>query len=78
MLNVYASCNKDTAFQDQSLLACKLSLDEMGVLFELPSIGSGDKDSVGAGEQNMGNLNDLAASENLKRAKWQWMTRWLD
>ena len=29
--------------QDQSLLACQLSLDEMGVLFELPTIGSGDK-----------------------------------
>lgn len=52
VLNVSTSCNKDTAFQDRSLLACKLSLDEMGVLFELPSIGSGDKEfcgSLGAG-----------------------------
>lgn len=31
--------------EDQSLLACQLSLDEMGVLFELPTIGSGDKAS---------------------------------
>lgn len=29
--------------EDQSLLACQLSLDELGVLFELPAIGSGDK-----------------------------------
>lgn len=31
--------------EDQSLLACQLSLDELGVLFELPAIGSGDKAS---------------------------------
>lgn len=48
VLNVSASCNEDTAFQDRSLLACKLSLDEMGVLFELPSIGSGDKEFCGS------------------------------
>lgn len=38
-------CPHAASAEDAGLLACKLSLDEIGALFELPAIGSGDKAS---------------------------------
>ncbi|CAE7246972.1 elmMII, partial [Symbiodinium natans] len=38
-------CPHATSEEDLGLLACQMSLDEIGALFELPAIGSGDKAS---------------------------------